>query len=91
MLKDLSKKYCPEVVITRNAKKASDILGIIFNHIGICVKGGKSKKEVTFVAKTLIGAFLNERTKNGINEFIFNMEDKEVDELMLEIQKVAMS
>lgn len=85
---DTSKnKSCENYV---NSDKACNIVGLIFKFINNCLDENKSKKEISLFARSLIKGVLNDKTKHGINDFIKNMPDKDIEVLLDEIKSELM-
>lgn len=94
-LRDLQQKlsYKPHDIATRygvahtDSNIACNIVDHLFRYIDLCLKEDKSKVKVSILAKSFIRSILNDNVKNGINDFIINMNDKEVKSLLDDIQK----
>jgi hypothetical protein len=66
---------------------ACKVVDHIFNYIDVCLKEDKSKIKLSLFAKSFIRGILTDSVRNGINDFIFNMNDKEVKDLLDDMQK----
>lgn len=73
-------------VVNEDARIATEIVGSIFRCVNICLKYNKSKKEISPFAKTVISALLTDKTRNGLDDYLLNMDDVEVVRLLDEIQ-----
>ena len=78
-----------EVTIQPNIdpQVACKVVDHIFNYIDVCLKEDKSKIKLSLFAKSFIRGILTDGVRNGINDFIFNMNDKEVKALLDDMQK----
>jgi len=78
-----------EVVIQQNidSQVACKVTDHIFNYIDICLKEDKSKFKLSLFAKSFIRGILTESVRNGISDFILNMNDKEVKAMLDDMQK----
>ena len=78
-----------DVVIQQNIDPeiACKIVDHIFNYIDICLKEDKSKMKLSLFAKSFIRGILTDGVRGGINDFILNMNDKEVKALLDDMQK----
>lgn len=65
---------------------ACDIVGHIFHSIDICLKEDKSKIKLSLFAKSFIKGILTSSVKDGIDDFIRNMNDQEIRSLLNVIQ-----
>lgn len=70
----------------RNTDTACNIVNHIFRYIDICIKDDKSKVKLSLFAKSFIKGMLTNNVKNGIDDFIRNMNDYEVRSLLDDIQ-----
>lgn len=70
-----------------NVEVTCNIVDHIFRHIDICLKEDKSKIKISLFTKSFIRGMLTNDVKNGINNFILNMNDQEVKLLLDDIQK----
>lgn len=70
----------------RDTDTACNIVGHIFRYIDICLKDDKSKVKLSLFAKSFIKGMLTSNIKTGIDNFIRNMNDKEVRSLLDDIQ-----
>ncbi len=68
------------------ARIACEVVGSIFKYINICIKQNKSKKKLSDFTRTFISAILTDRTKGGLDDYLYNMDDSEVEKLLDEIQ-----
>lgn len=66
---------------------ACKIVGHLFRNIDICLKEDKSKVKLSLFAKSFIRGILNKSVENGINDFLINMNDKELKTLLDDMQK----
>ncbi len=78
-----------ETAIQQNidTRVACDVVDHIFRYIDICLKEDKSKFKLSIFAKSFIRGMLTDSVKNGINDFIINMNDKEVKAMLDDMQK----
>jgi hypothetical protein len=78
-----------EVTIQQNidSQVACNVVDHIFNYIEICLKEDKSKIKLSLFTKSFIRGILTNSVRSGINDFIMNMNDKEVKDLLDDIQK----
>lgn len=70
----------------RNTDAACNIVNHIFRYIDICLNDDKSKVKLSLFAKSFIKGMLTSNVKNGIDDFIRNMNDREVRSLLDDIQ-----
>lgn len=70
-----------------NTEVACNIINIIFKYVNICLKEDKSKRKINKLEKSFIQSIINSRTVDGIKAFVKDMNDKEVELLLTEIQK----
>jgi hypothetical protein len=66
---------------------ACKVVDHIFNYIELCLKEDKSKIKLNLFTKSFIRGILTNNVRSGINDFIMNMNDKEVKSLLDDIQK----
>ncbi len=72
---------------TRDAESACKVVSHIFEYVGLCLREDKSKVKVSLFAKAFIQNILKDSVRDGINEFVMNMNDKELKLLLDEIEK----
>lgn len=72
---------------SRDAQIACTIVDVLFDQISSCIKSDKSKVKLSFFAKGMIQGMLGDKTKNGIKEYVNNMYDKDINNLLDGIQK----
>lgn len=72
---------------SQNAKAASKIVDDIFNYVAICLREDKSKVKVSMFAKAFIQGVLNDSVKNGLKDFVTNMNEQEIKMLLDDIQR----
>lgn len=70
----------------RNTDAACKIVSHIFRYIDICLKDDKSKTKLSLFAKSFIRGMLTSNVKNGIDDFVRNMNDREIRSLLDDIQ-----
>lgn len=70
----------------RDTDAACNIVSHIFRYIDICLKDDKSKVKLSLFAKSFIKGVLTSNIKNGIDDFVRNMNDQEVRSLLDDIQ-----
>jgi hypothetical protein len=74
----------------RNTDAACNIVSHIFRYIDICLSNDKSndksKMKLSLFSKSFIKGMLTGNVKNGIDDFIRNMNDQEVRSLLDDIQ-----
>ncbi len=66
---------------------ACNIVGHIFRSIDMCLKEDKSKVKMNLFAKSFIKGILTNSVKDGIDNFIRNMNDLEVRSLLDTMQR----
>ena len=78
-----------EITIQQNidSEVACNVVDHIFGYIETCMKEDKSKMKLSLFAKSFIRGILTENVRNGINNFILNMNDKEVRAMLDDMQK----
>ena len=78
-----------EATIQQNidSEVACRVVDHIFRYIEICLKEDKSKMKLSLFAKSFIRGVLTENVRSGINNFILNMNDKEVLTMLDDMQK----
>lgn len=78
-----------EIAVQQNidSQVACKVVDHIFNYIDICLKEDKSKFKLSLFTKSFIRGILTESVRNGINDFILNMNDKEVKAMLDDMQK----
>lgn len=78
-----------EIIIQQNidSEVACNVVDHIFRYIEICLKEDKSKMKLSLFAKSFIRGILTENVRSGINNFILNMNDKEVRAMLDDMQK----
>jgi hypothetical protein len=69
-----------------NTDAACNIVNHIFHYIDICLREDKSKVKLSLFAKSFIKGMLTNNVKNGIDNFIRNMNNKEIRSLLDDIQ-----
>lgn len=84
-LKDLEKPIGQRG--SRNAQIACAVIDVTFDQISSCIKSDKSKIKLSFFAKGMIQGMLGDKTKNGIKEYVNNMYDKDINDLLDDVQK----
>ena len=65
---------------------ACNIVHHIFSSIDVCLKEDKSKVKLSGFTKSFIRSILTGGVKSGIDDFIRNMNDKEIRALLNDIQ-----
>lgn len=70
----------------RDTDAACHIVGHIFRSIDMCLKEDKSKVKLNLFAKSFIKGILTNSVKTGIDDFIRNMDDREIRSLLDDIQ-----
>jgi len=70
-----------------DSQTACNVVDHIFNYIELCLKEDKSKIKLNLFTKSFIRGILTNSVRSGINDFIMNMNDKEVKALLDDIQK----
>lgn len=66
---------------------ACNVVDHIFNYIELCLQEDKSKIKLNLFTKSFIRGILTNSVRSGINDFIMNMNDKEVSALLNDIHK----
>ena len=87
--KGTTRDTCTEKDTTREIKNtdaACNIVNHIFHYIDICLKDDKSKTKLSLFSKSFIRGMLTNNVKNGIDDFIRNMNDYEIRSLLDDIQ-----
>lgn len=84
---EASKSSLQAYAIRMDTEVACNIVDHIFRYIDLCLRENKSKVEINLFTKSFIRSILSEKVKNGITDFIVNMNDKEVKSLLDDIQK----
>ena len=69
-----------------NADVACSVVDHIFRDIDLCLREDKSKIKLTLFTKSFIRGLLTDSVKTGINDFIRNMNDKQIKSLLDDIQ-----
>ena len=78
-----------EIAIQQNIESevACNVVDHIFRYIEICLKEDKSKMKLSLFTKSFIRGILTDNVRNGIDNFIMNMNDKEVRAMLDDMQK----
>lgn len=78
-----------ELIIQQNIdlQVACKVVNHIFSYIDICLKEDKSKMKLGLFAKSFIQGILTDSVRSGINDFVMNMNDKEVKAMLDDMQK----
>lgn len=76
-----------EIIRGNESKIAQNIVDHIFEHIRVCLREDRSRKQLSLFAKSFIGGILNQKTLGGINDFIDGMNDEDLNSLLDDIQK----
>jgi hypothetical protein len=85
--KDTNRNTCKDASKEiRNTDAACNIVNHIFRYIDICLKDDKSKTKLSLFAKSFIRGMLTNNVKNGIDDFVRNMNDREIRSLLDDIQ-----
>ncbi len=71
----------------RDTDAACNIVNHIFRSIDTCLKEDKSKVKLSLFAKSFIKGVMTDNVKFGINDFIRNMNDKDIRNLLNAIQE----
>lgn len=71
----------------RDTDAACNIVGRIFQSIDLCLKEDKSKVKLSLFTKSFIKGILTNAVRNGIDDFIKNMNDQEIRFLLDDIQR----
>ncbi len=71
----------------RDTDAACNIVNHIFHYIDICLKNDKSKVKLSLFAKSFIKGMLTSNVRNGIDDFIRNMNDHEIRSLLDDVQR----
>lgn len=85
--KIVSRQHKDNIQQNIDPQVACKVVDHIFNYIDVCLKEDKSKIKPSLFAKSFIRGILTDSVRNGINDFIFNMNDKEVKDLLDDMQK----
>ena len=89
IIKDVARDISTPREITReiiDTDAACNIVGHIFRYIDLCLKEDKSKVQLSLFAKSFIKGILTNNVKTGIDNFVRNMNDKEIRSLLDDIQ-----
>lgn len=70
-----------------NADVACNVVDHLFRYVNICLQEDKSKVKLSLFAKSFIKGILTDSVRTGINDFIRNMNDKEIRSLLDDIEK----
>lgn len=70
----------------RNTSAACNIVRHIFHYIDICLDSDKSKVKLSLFSKSFIKGILTNKVKDGVEDFIRNMNDREIRSLLDDIQ-----
>lgn len=70
----------------RNTDAACNIVSHVFRYIDICLNDDKSKAKLSLFSKSFIKGMLTNNVKNGIDNFIRNMNNQEIRSLLDDIQ-----
>ena len=74
-----------------NAEVACSVIDHMFRYIDLCLREDKSKVKLSLFAKSFVRGLLNDNVKAGISDFVRNMNNKEIelllDDIELEISK----
>lgn len=79
-----SKPYTKEI---RDTDAACNIVSHIFRAIDTCIKDDKSKVKLSLFTKSFIKGVLTNTVKTGIDDFIKNMDDQDIRNLLDDIQR----
>jgi methionine salvage enolase-phosphatase E1 len=71
----------------RDTDAACNIVSHIFHSIDMCLKEDKSKVKLSLFAKSFIKGVLTNTVKTGIDDFIKNMNDQDIRNLLDDIQR----
>lgn len=82
-----SNKQISGNVSTGNAQIACAIVRIIFKNVNSCIQGDRSKVKLNMFEKGVIGGMVNNRVINGINNYVENMSEADLNILLTEIDK----
>ena len=85
-IKDNTRDVTPYNREVGDTDAACNIVHHIFSSIDICLKEDKSKVKLSGFTKSFIRSMLTSGVKNGIDDFIRNMNDKEIRVLLNDIQ-----
>jgi len=70
----------------RNTDVACNIVSHIFHSIDTCLQEDKSKVKLSGFTKSFIKTVLTGRVRSGIDDFVRNMNDREINILLDDIQ-----
>lgn len=65
---------------------ACNIVRKLFSHINLCLQSDRSKVKLNMLEKGVIKGMLSDKTLNGINNYINNMSDADIKNLMDDLQ-----
>lgn len=74
-------------VINRDSEAACRIVTHLFEYIDLCLKEDKSKVKLNMLTKAFVQGILRNSIRDGINDFLRNMNDAEIKALLDHIQK----
>ena len=72
---------------SNNASIASAIVRLIFQNVSSCIQGDRSKVKLNMFQKGIIGGMVNDKVMNGINRYVESMSEKDLDNLLTDIDK----
>lgn len=74
-------------IISVDADIACRVFDILFDQIEKCIYQDRSRVKINMLTKGMISRMLGNDTRNGVKEYIANMYDNEIKELLTDIQK----
>ena len=72
---------------TIDTEKACNVVDIIFSQINRCIRDDRSGVKLNMLQKGAVQSMLGEKVRNGIKNYIINMRDSDIEELLNSIQK----
>lgn len=83
------KTEAPQVktAVNQDAIIAQNIVKKIFFNIKMCLTFERSKVKLSSLDKLIINQMLTDKTTTGINDYIANMHDSDIKQLIDEIQE----
>jgi len=73
--------------ISQDADIACKIIDSMFDQINRCLQQDRSRVKVNMLTKGIVGKLLGNGTRNRIKEYLINMYDNDIRELLDDIQK----
>lgn len=74
-------------IVSVDVDIACVVIDILFNQIDRCIQQDRSRIKINMLTKGMIGRMLGDNTRNGVKEYLINMYDDDVKELLTDMQK----